>query len=44
MLDKLVAEKVIELRPTKDGFTLYKFGERPASGNTPSDVLGKMGL
>ena len=44
MRNGLVNEGVIETNPTKDGFSLYQFGEKPTNGNSPVDVLAKMGL
>ena len=44
LINGLVDEGVIETNPTKDGFSLYKFGEKPTNGNSPDDVLAKMGL
>ena len=44
MITTLVEEGVIDSRPTKDGFTIYLAGEKPENGNTPDDVLAKMGL
>ncbi len=40
----LVEQNVIEIRTTKDGFTLYLPGEKPTNGNSAGDVLAKMGL
>ncbi len=42
--NKLVEDKVIETRPTKDGFTLYLPGEKPTTGNDAGSVLARMGL
>ena len=40
----LVEQKVIDIRTTKDGFTLYLPGEKPTNGNSADDVLTKMGF
>ena len=42
--NKLVTDGVIEIRSTKEGFTLYLLGEKPTNGNSAGDVLAKMGL
>ena len=42
--NKLVGDGIIDIRTTKDGFTLYLKGEKPENGNSSTDVLAKMGL
>ena len=42
--NKLVEGNIIDIRTTKDGFTLYLKGEKPENGNSSADVLAKMGL